>query len=188
MRAGERRLNLKHQVGPGARKRQLCWAFANLSDAPPSPASHSDSGPAKQAGRSTTEEPRPTSQNSTLQIGALIHVKKRKLKQQSRRRYAANGFAFVPHTCGFLGQQSLGVEPAVKLVLLAFTQSDRRRIAPTQLRSRAICLRWKNKGCNENAEVRAGRLAQRAICLWLPLRAKQEMLLLLADEVRPCLI
>ena len=38
----------------------------------------------------------------------------RLLKQQSRRRYAANGFAFVPHTCRFLGQQSLGVELRVK--------------------------------------------------------------------------
>jgi len=81
-----------------------------------------------------------------LQIGALIHVKKRKLKQQSRRRYAANGFANVPHTYRFLGRQSLGVEPAVKLVLLAFTQSDRSRIAPIKLCSRAICLRRKNKG------------------------------------------
>jgi hypothetical protein len=32
------------------------------------------------------------------------------LKQQSRRRYAANGFAFVPNPCRFLGQQSLGFE------------------------------------------------------------------------------
>ncbi len=32
---------------------------------------------------------------------ALIHVKRRDRfhKQQSRRRYAANGFAFVPQTC-----------------------------------------------------------------------------------------
>ena len=29
-------------------------------------------------------------------------------------RYAASGFAFVPHTCRFLGQQSLGIELAVK--------------------------------------------------------------------------
>jgi hypothetical protein len=29
-------------------------------------------------------------------------------KQQSRRRYAANGFALSPHTCRFLGRQSLG--------------------------------------------------------------------------------
>ena len=35
-------------------------------------------------------------------------------KQQSRRQHGANGFAFVPHTRRFLGQQSLGVEPAVK--------------------------------------------------------------------------
>ena len=31
-------------------------------------------------------------------------------KQQSRRQHGANGFAFVPHTRRFLGQQSLGVE------------------------------------------------------------------------------
>jgi hypothetical protein len=35
-------------------------------------------------------------------------------RQQSRQRYAAGGFAFVPHSCRFLGRQSLGVEPAVK--------------------------------------------------------------------------
>jgi hypothetical protein len=35
-------------------------------------------------------------------------------KQQSRRRYAANGFAFVPHTYRFLGRYSLGVELRVK--------------------------------------------------------------------------
>jgi len=35
-------------------------------------------------------------------------------KQQSRRQHGVNGFAFVPHTRRFLGQQSLGVEPAVK--------------------------------------------------------------------------
>jgi hypothetical protein len=35
-------------------------------------------------------------------------------KQKSRRQHGANGFAFVPHTRRFLGQQSLGVEPAVK--------------------------------------------------------------------------
>jgi len=28
--------------------------------------------------------------------------------EQSRRRYAANGFAFVPHTCRVLGRHSLG--------------------------------------------------------------------------------
>ena len=69
----------------------------------------------------------------------------------------------------------------------AASQNFRRRIAPTQLRSRAIELEEQGDG-NENSEVRAGRLAQRAICLWLSLRAKQEMLLLLADEVRPCLV
>jgi hypothetical protein len=42
-------------------------------------------------------------------------------RQQSRRRYAANGFAFVPHTCRFLGRQRWVVEPPVKPVGCAFT-------------------------------------------------------------------
>jgi hypothetical protein len=37
----------------------------------------------------------------------MASTKRLKLKQQSRRRYAANGFAFVPHTCRFLGQHPL---------------------------------------------------------------------------------
>ena len=36
-------------------------------------------------------------------------------KQQSRRRYAANGFALLPQ-CRFLGRQRWAVEPAVKPV------------------------------------------------------------------------
>jgi hypothetical protein len=32
------------------------------------------------------------------------------LKQQSRRRYAANGFAFVPNPCRFLGRHLRAVE------------------------------------------------------------------------------
>jgi hypothetical protein len=70
------------------------------------------------------------------------------LKQQSRRRYAANGFALLPHTYRLLGRQRWAVERAVKSVgclhhrprsptQAGTTQSDRRRIAPAQLRSSA---------------------------------------------------
>jgi hypothetical protein len=53
------------------------------------------------------------------QEAAVFQTKERyprvpRQKQQSRRQHGANGFAFVPHTRRFLGQQSLGVEPAVK--------------------------------------------------------------------------
>jgi hypothetical protein len=43
------------------------------------------------------------------------------LKQQSRRRHGANGFAFVPHTRRFLGRQSLGVELTVMAGAAVFT-------------------------------------------------------------------
>ena len=40
--------------------------------------------------------------------GPIFFREERSLKQQSRRRCAANGFAFVPYTYRFLGRQSLG--------------------------------------------------------------------------------
>ena len=70
-------------------------------------------------------------------------------KQQSRRRYAANGFALLPQ-CRFLGRQRWVVEPAVKPVGCLHTfvpvlplrrgrhQSDRRRIALACFHSSAI--------------------------------------------------
>jgi hypothetical protein len=46
-------------------------------------------------------------------------------RQQSRRPlWAANGFAFVPHTRHFLGRQALGVEPAVKVTRLLHLPSQ----------------------------------------------------------------
>ena len=73
-------------------------------------------------------------------------------KQQSRRRYAANGFALLPQ-CRFLGRQRWVVEPAVKPVGCLHTfvpvlplrrgrhQSDRRRIAPVRSYSSANRIR-----------------------------------------------
>jgi hypothetical protein len=67
-------------------------------------------------------------------------------KQQSRRRYAANGFAFVPHPCRVLGQHSSGcrnwtvkvmrqTSPASLPLKEGRPPSDRVRLAPTQARS-----------------------------------------------------
>jgi hypothetical protein len=44
----------------------------------------------------------------------MASTKRRLQRQQSRRRVRSQQLCLVPHTCRFLGQQSLGVEPAVK--------------------------------------------------------------------------
>jgi hypothetical protein len=54
------------------------------SKAPPSPASHPDSGPAKQQDTAPRKSLAQLDRIAFLQIGALIHVKTRWYKQQSR--------------------------------------------------------------------------------------------------------
>ena len=47
---------------------------------------------------------------------AASSARARSLRQQSRRPLGSQRLCLVPHTCRFLGQQSLGVEPAVKVM------------------------------------------------------------------------
>jgi hypothetical protein len=68
-------------------------------------------------------------------------------KQQSRRRYAANGFAFVPQYVpldGIVGLSKLGSELVVHLRPIlplkeGRPQSDQGRIAPKRSRSSDLC-------------------------------------------------
>jgi len=81
------------------------------------------------------------------------------LKQQSRRRYATDGFALLPHTYRFLGRQSFGCRsqageasrmPSPSSPVLPLKQgrpqSDRRRIAPVRTHSSGNMSALRNRG------------------------------------------
>ena len=75
---------------------------------------------------------------STLRA-VMASTKRLKLKQQSRRRYAANGFAFVPHTCRFLGRHPLGCRADGEQCRCFYLQSDRASIASAQSPASRFC-------------------------------------------------
>jgi hypothetical protein len=81
-------------------------------------------------------------------------------RQQSRRQHGANGFAFVPHTRRFLGQQSLGVEPAVKrcgFFTFAPTSVPRKREGPGRL-GKISARRDSSSVRHDDDDVLAGKL------------------------------
>jgi hypothetical protein len=54
----------------------------------------------------------PASDCRSIFCEVMADTKRRKLRQQSRRPLGSQRLCLVPHTCRFLGQQSLGAEPA----------------------------------------------------------------------------